>query len=153
MLMNSGKSKFRAICWGCNREGTIMVAKIKPYRFHASRFAIAGWIIMGGLVSAARPATAETMQIKCVWEKFPTDPVYHKYWMIDFTARTVTVTNAPNGDLRPMPARITPSAIDWQYVTNMYTWNYHIDRASGVLTTDMSGKQLLTLQCQPTRGF
>jgi hypothetical protein len=127
------------------REGTIMI--------HTGRVAIAGWVIVGGLVAAARPAIAETMQIKCVWEKFPTDPVYHKYWMIDFTTRTVTVTNAPNGDLRPMPARITPSTIDWQYVTNTSTISYHIDRSSGVLTSDLNGKQALTLQCQPTRGF
>ena len=120
---------------------------------HAGRVAIAGWVIIGGLVAASQPATAETMQIKCVWEKYPTDPVYHKYWMIDFTTRTVTVTNAPNGDLRPMPARITPSTIDWQYVTNMMTISYHIDRSSGVFSSEMNGKQLLTLQCQPTRGF
>jgi hypothetical protein len=130
-----------------------MASKNKLHCARAGRLAIAGGMIIGGLVPAAQPAIAETAQIKCVWEKYPTDPTYHQYWMIDFTMRTVTVTNAPNGDTRPMPARITPSTIDWQYVTNMATIGYHIDRMSGLLTSYMNGKDLLTRQCQPTRGF
>ena len=49
--------------------------------------------------------------------------------------------------------QITSSSIDWQYVTNTATTSYHIDRSSGLLTSDMNGTPLMSRQCQPTKGF